>query len=404
MRDRGSLATLVVAIVVFVSLSASLPGVWTATARISDVPVYERYGDAIERGQVPYRDFRLEYPPGALAAFAVPSLVASGRRSYARVFGLEMMLVGLVAIGACFVAFTALGLRRLRLAAALGVPASAPLLLGPLVLTRFDLYPAAVTALAVAAILAGRDRFGAGALGAAVAIKLYPAVLVPLAVAFAWRRHGRRRALVDLGVCSLITAVVFLPFFAMSPGGVAWSIRRQLDRPLQIESIGAAMLLALHHAAGMPLAWASSHGSQNLTGTVATVAAAVTTALQIAALGYLWWRYAARSTPGLAAFGESCLGALVAFVALGKVLSPQFLVWLLPAAGLVSGRRFWPGIALVSGACALTRGWFPSRYWRLVFGFDGLASWLVFARDLLLVGLLAILLGAFSRFAPARSP
>jgi uncharacterized membrane protein len=404
MRDRGSLATLLVALVVFVSLSAALPGVWSATAQISDVPVYERYGDAIERGRVPYRDFRLEYPPGALAAFALPSIVTNGRRSYARAFALEMLLLGLTAICACFVAFTSLGLGRLRLAAALAVPASAPLLLGPLVLTRFDLYPAALTAIALAAVLAGRDRLGAGALGAAVAVKLYPVVLVPLAVALAWRRHGRHRAMIVLGVCALAALVVFLPFLALSPGGVAWSVRRQLDRPLQIESLGAAVLLALHHVAAMPLGWASSHGSQNLTGTVATVAAAVTTVLQLAALGYVWWRFAARSTPSLAAFGESCFAALLVFVALGKVLSPQFLVWLLPAVGLLTGRRFWPGMALIVGTCALTRGWFPSRYWRLVFEFDGLASWLVFARDLLLVALLVLLLGSLTRFAPARSP
>src|SRR5262249_33307250 len=153
----------------------------------------------------------------------------------------------------------------------------------------------------------------------AVAVKLYPAVLVPLVVAHAWRRHGRRRALVDLGVCVLVTAVVFLPFFALSPGGVVWSIRRQLDRPLQIESLGASVLLALHHAGGMPRGWGSSHGSQNLTGTVATVAAAVTTAMQVAALAYVWWRFAARSTPSVAAFGEACFAALVVFVALGKV-------------------------------------------------------------------------------------
>ena len=35
---------------------------------IIDTPIYERYGDAMAAGQVPYRDFRLEYPPGALAA------------------------------------------------------------------------------------------------------------------------------------------------------------------------------------------------------------------------------------------------------------------------------------------------------------------------------------------------
>jgi hypothetical protein len=403
--DRAPFAALVVAGAVFVSLCASLPSVWEGTASISDVPVYERYGDAIERGNVPYRDFRLEYPPGALAVFAVPSLLTHDRRSYSRAFALEMLLFGLVALAACFASVRSIGSGGLRLVTALSPVALAPVLLGPLLLTRFDLYAAAVTAMAVALLLAGRHRLGSGVLGAAIAVKLYPVVILPLAIAWAWRRRGRREAMLALGICVGVAALVFLPFLAVSPDGVAWSVRRQLDRPLQIESLGAAVLLALHHAAAMPLSWASSHGSQNLTGTVAVVAAVVATVIQVGALAYVWWRFAARAEVAAAGFAEACAASLVAFVALGKVLSPQFLVWLLAAAGLVVGRRLWPAVALLVVSCGLTRIWFPGRYWRLVFDFDGLASWLVLARDLCLVALLVVLVDAVrSQSGPARSP
>jgi len=402
--ERTELASLVVAAAVFVSLCAALANVWQANAVITDVPVYQRYGDAIERGDVPYRDFRLEYPPGALAAFAVPSLVTKGSRSYARVFGLEMVLLGLLAIVACFAALRSLGVRGWRMAVGLAPLALAPVLLGPLLLTRFDLYPAALAAAAVALLLAGRDRVGSGVLGAAIAVKLYPVVLLPLAVTWTWRRKGRREALIALGVCLGVVVLVFLPFFALSPDGVVWSVRRQLDRPLQIESLGAAVLIALHHAAGMPLAWASSHGSQNLTGTVAVVAAAVTTALQLAVLGFVWWRFARSATVTGAAFVEACAAVVVGFVALGKVLSPQFLVWLLPVVGLLVWRRAWAALGLLVVACALTRAWFPDRYWRLVFHFDGLASWLVLARDVALVAMLVLVVTVIARPAPARSP
>src|ERR671935_157021 len=36
--------------------------------------IFQSYGDAVLDGHVPYRDFSLEYPPGALPAFVVPSL------------------------------------------------------------------------------------------------------------------------------------------------------------------------------------------------------------------------------------------------------------------------------------------------------------------------------------------
>ena len=48
--------------------------------QIVDTPVYQRYGNAIAHGHVPYRDFQVEYPPGALPLFALPGLVSHGGR------------------------------------------------------------------------------------------------------------------------------------------------------------------------------------------------------------------------------------------------------------------------------------------------------------------------------------
>jgi hypothetical protein len=383
-------AALVAALSLFVVLCAALPSVWHGNAKISDVPVYERYGDAIQRGSVPYSDFRPEYPPGALAAFAVPSLLSNGRVAYARAFGLEMALFGAACVVFTFLALESLGATGARLFVGTAVPAAAPLLLGPLVLTRFDLYPAAFVAAALAAFVAGRDRLGGSVLGAAIAVKLFPAVLLPVAVAWTWKRRGRREALVVLAICVGVAAAVFLPFVAIAPDGVAWSIWRQLGRPLQIESFGAAVLLALHQL-GMPLGWSSSHGSQNLTGTVAAVASVATSIAQVGVLLWIWTRHARRATPSAAAFVCACAASLVAFVALGKVSSPQFLIWLLVGVVLVGGRRTWPAVTLLVIACALTRGWFPYRYWSLVFTFDPLVSWLVLARDLTLLALLVVL-------------
>ena len=62
-------------------------------------------------------------------------------------------------------------------------------------LTRFDLYAAAVTLAAVCAILYRRKHLGPALLGVAIATKIYPAVLLPLLVARIWRREGRAAAL-----------------------------------------------------------------------------------------------------------------------------------------------------------------------------------------------------------------
>ena len=84
-------------------------------------------------------------------------------------------------------------------AMALGLVAATPLLLGELALTRFDALPVALTAAAVAALLAGRSRLAAVALGLAIAVKLYPLLLVPLAAIYVLRRAGRREAAVTVG-------------------------------------------------------------------------------------------------------------------------------------------------------------------------------------------------------------
>ena len=126
------------------------------------------------------------------------------------------------------------------------------------------------------------------------------------------------------------------------------SVWRQLGRPLQIESLGSGVLLALHHALGMPLGWASGSGSQNLTGTVATVASAVTTIVGVAALLLVWVRYARGDAESDARFVRYAAAAVVAFVAFGKVVSPQFLVWLLAIVVLVQGARGIAAIALLA--------------------------------------------------------
>ena len=369
---------------------------WYDDAEIVDTPVYERYGSAIEDGAVPYRDVRPEYPPGALPAFVLPALTSNDEEGFRDAFEWLMAACGVALVLLTAVALRGLGATRGRTLAALALVAVFPLLLGPVVLTRFDLYPAALVAGALAAILHGRDRLGFGVLGAAVAVKLYPAVLVPVALGYVWRRRGRREALACLAVVAAVVALVFLPFLVLAPDGVAHSIGRQLSRPLQIESLGAALYLAAHHLLGLEVEMRSGHGSQNLHATGTGVAAVLLTLLQLAALAWIWLRRP-DTREGLVRWSAA---ALVAFVALGKVLSPQFLIWLVPAVPLVAVAG---APALFAAALVLTQLWFPSRYWDLARELDPLPSGLVLARDLVLVGLLVALLRG-SRPGPARSP
>jgi hypothetical protein len=292
-----------------------------------------------------------------------------------------------------------LGASRLRTVAALGFVAAFPLLLGSVVLTRFDLYPATLVVAALAALLHDRARLGFGLLGAAVAVKLYPAVLVPVALGFLWRRRGRREALVCLAICAAVVVLAFLPFLLIAPGGVAHSLGRQLSRPLQIESLGSALYLVAHHLVGLDVEMRSGHGSQNLHGAGTAVAAVLLSLVQVAVLAWIWLRRP-DSREELVRWSAA---ALVAFVALGKVLSPQFLIWLVPVVPLVAGRRGLRASVLTAAALVLTQLWFPSRYWDLARELDPLPSTLVLARDLVLVAALVVLVRDTGR-GSSRSP
>ena len=358
---------------------------------IVDTPVYERYGEAMTQGQVPYRDFAVEYPPAALPVFLLPALGEGDSSDYERRFE------GLIAaLGVACVLLVA------AVASATWAPlffAVAPLALGSVMLTRFDLWPAALTVAALALLVGGRFRLGFGTLGLATAAKLYPALLLPVAIAHVWRLRGRREALICAGAFLAVVVAVVLPFAVLSPGGVGDSFWRQARRPLQIESLGAGLLLVSHHLFGLELTMESSYGSQNLVGTGADVLSVASTLVQAAVLIAIWLWYArGPAEPGRLLAASAA--AVCAFVAFGKVLSPQFLIWLIPLVPLIGGRRGLAACGLLAAALVLTQIWFPFRYWELALEFDTVASWLVLVRDLVLVALTVMLI---TRVRPARA-
>ena len=399
MDDKKPRSDREVALAAFVAV-ALFVGTWTALhygfythRQIIDTPVYQRYGNEIAHGHVPYRDFQLEYPPGALPMFAVPGLVSHGghdqnvKPGFRRAFETLMWMCGALALLAMAYTLRIVG-------GALWTPllfaALAPLALGTVILSRFDLWPAALAVGGIAALAGGRFRLGHVLLGIGAAAKFYPGVLLPLAVAYTWKLRGRREALVCLAVAVGVCAAVFVPFVALAPDGVWHSFKVQLERPLQVESLGSAILLVSHNVFGFDLVGETSHGSQNVAGGAAHVLAVLSSLVQAAVLVWIWWTFA-RGPATAGALVRACAAAVCAFVAFGKVLSPQFLIWLIPVVPLVRGRRGLWASALLLAALSLTQVWFPFRYFRLSLDFEPGLSWVLLVRDLALVALALVL-------------
>jgi Glycosyltransferase family 87 len=348
-----------------------------------DLALYREYGERTLEGEIPYRDFFVEYPPGALAAFVAPALAPL---DYELAFRLAMAALGLAAIW--------LVRRAGGSALSVAVAAVVPLALGPDLLTHYDLWPAALALAAVAGLLADRPRVAGGALGLAVAAKVYPVALVPVLAVYALRRHGRGETLrsAAVGLAVLLAAVV--PFLVVGPGGLRHAARFQLDRPLHVESLGGSLLLAADKVGLHTAAIESSFNSENLDGSIADAVAGVSTVVQLLAVAVVAVLFA-RGPRLPADLVGAAAAAVTAFVAFGKVLSPQFLVWLAVLVPLVP-RRAAAAATLLLAALASTR-------WLERWDGIGLSSavWVLLARNALLVALFSLLL---AELAARRRP
>jgi hypothetical protein len=357
---------------------------------ITDIPTYRDVYDRISDGQVPYADFSLEYPPLAAGLFWLAGALPG---SYEVAFS-SLMLVCLCATALGVLALgRELGLAPQRQALAAGAVAVSPLLLGNMLQTRFDLALAALLAWTLWAAAAGRFRLAWGLLATASLLKLIPLALVP--VLLIWQRHraGARAALAGLAACLAVLAVAVVPFAVASPSGTWDLVEYHLDRPLQIESTGSAYLLGLHALADIPITVENSFGSQGLEGTGPAVIAGISTAVLVALLCGIAWSLwiglrRARAPGDARLFVAASAATIVALLVAGKVLSPQFLVWLLPVAFLVAGRYGAAAFGIAAGAMLLTLAYFPDRYWDLV-ALEPLPIALLVLRDTALIALLA---------------
>ena len=359
-----------------------------------DLGFYQSVGEATAAGKVPYRDFDPAYPPAALPILVLPSLLGATpgiNEEYAATFEQLTMLLGIFLVAGVLLDLVALSAGRTRTVLALSFVALSPLLVGSIMPARYDVWPAALTAVGLAAVLARHDRIGSAVLGFAVMAKVYPLAILPLVVAHVWRRQGVRAALADAGLAATGALLPALPFLIIAPAGLLRSLQDFLSRPLQVESLGAAGLWAAHAVAGIPIAVESGFGSDNLVGSLPDTIAAIETGALVVVLATIWVAFATRRTATGQHLVTGSAAAVCAVVVLGKVLSGQYLIWLVPLVALIDGRRGVVAAATLGAALLLTQQWYPGLYVAWLQGDFPIVTWLVLARDLLLVVLVAII-------------
>jgi len=353
-------------------------------ARFRDVHLYGGFAHAVFDGRVPYRDFFMEYPPGALAVFLPPQIF--GTSHYNAAFKALMTLCGAATIVVLALLLLRFGAARARLWTALLLFAVSPVALGPISLNTYDAWPALLTVAALALLVAASPVAAFAVLGLAFAAKVYPVVLVPPALVYAWRTAGRRAALRSLAALAAVAGILILPFLALSPHGLAQSFRAQAARALQVESLGGALLGVADRVGwyGAHVVHRTGHAiSYDLTGTLPRVVAGLSSFLQVLAVLLVVWLYR-RGRDDPQRLAAAFAAAVAGFLAFTRFFSPQYLVWLVPLVVLLQPLEW----GLTAAALVLAQVWF--FHYRDVFALGGYI-WLVALRDLLVVALFAVL-------------
>jgi uncharacterized membrane protein len=355
-----------------------------------DVGLYGQYAQGLLDGRLPYRDVFVEYPPGAFVVLTPPALLPDDW--YRQSFKVLVALLGLATLVVAALILVRLGASSSRRYGALAAIAVSPLLLGPVSLNTYDLWPALLVTAALCALLYDRPILAFALLALAVTAKLYPLALVPLFCLAVWRR-GVARPLLAFAVVLLL---VVGPFALLGWDGLWDSVDAQAQRALQLESLGGSILVAAHLLGvydAEVVTGSTAALSRDLAGSLADAFGVVSSVLQFAAVGLVAWLFARGRQSGERLVAATA-ATLAGFLAFSRFVSPQYVVWLVPLVPLVLPPLGVAAAVVLGLAALLAQLWF--FHYRDVFALEDI-GWLVVLRDLLLVALYGILVVALLR-------
>ncbi|HEX6206289.1 MAG TPA: glycosyltransferase family 87 protein [Solirubrobacterales bacterium] len=319
-----------------------------------DVEFYKNWSDTLAvHHQMPDED-SWQYPPGAAFLLLVPRLGSVFGAAYQPSFVVMMLAVDLVGL-------VVMGLLARRSGRSTGVwiwLLTVPLLQA-IPLTRFDLAPTVLTMAALVFIHRRTTWFGA-LVGAGAALKIFPVVAL-------FGEWDRRRLVRASATAAAVAALVFIAA-AISFGDQSGFFANQDVRGLQKESVGGIPWYLQWTVTGREPEIVLSSGTAEFGGPVAEAVAVALKWLGLLVLlaAAAWWvareRAIRRGRIDLAdaAVSRDLVFTIVLLqVVVSRVLSPQFMLWVIGVAAVVLGsertnleRPAW----LAIGAVLLTTG------------------------------------------------
>ena len=341
---------------------------WSGQGGVQDDPSTASSVPAVvpPRPLKPWRDYMVEYPPGIFLAILPSALLSWDLETYHLLFSISM---GLLLTGALLLAMKtseqlAPGSASRLLMWSVGAIAA----LGTISVRRYDALVALSLMATAFGLIQSRGILAGGALGIGFVTKLIPAVTGPFVVAYQFCKRDWRGLVITVGSAVAVTLAT-AGAYAFIAGPHAFDIfLYHATRPIQIESTAGSLLLILRHFQPQAVTLAYSYGSENLVSIYDGILNPATAILPLLCVGasLLW---ASRRISGekhdkaraIILIRSFCI-ALVALMVLGKVLSPQYLTWLVPLGVLASTLTGRTSCVLFVSALALTQVEYPHLY------------------------------------------
>jgi hypothetical protein len=279
-----------------------------------------RYHQIASAEGTPYRDFEVEHPPVAVAFIELVD--GDDTRGTLRTLGLASLALDLLTLAAVAYGFG-------RRAALAYLVLSTPFLFLPFIYFRVDLLVVALAVWGLALVKRGADAAGGGLLALAVFSKLWPLAVLPVVVV-----AGKRRAAISAAAVGLAGGLGW--FLLGGVGGIEQVVTFRGARGFQIESIagGVARLFTGE--------FPRRESGALRTGNPPFVVTLVLGALMVLGVAWVWWRvHRTREPTDRLLYGIAPLTAVTIFMVCSPLLSPQYLVWLVPFGALawVYGER-----------------------------------------------------------------
>jgi hypothetical protein len=269
--------------------------------------------------------------------------------------------------------------------------------LGPVAYTRLDIVVAVAMVWAIERAFAGRWGHVGLLIAFGTAVKLIPALLLPLL--FFGAPRDRRRLLVGSFAAGVTLAV--LPFINVLPAMFHSIVDYHTERGVQAESIWGAGLLAAQRLADYPVAILPSHRASDAVAPASDLLKTISNgASLIVVLGAI--AFAVRTRIGdLRRATLLLFAAMSLLVGVGRVYSPQYVLWLIALGAVamaVVPRLAAPAFGVLTVTTLLAHLEFPIWYWDTLFYKEDPALVVLLARDVL-----TIVIGALAFWAWKRS-